>query len=72
MLWWLIDDLSLTYIPLNPTVLLGIGYLALVLFVRLGLKQHRLSHWMVFLPAIPLLALLLLVVIATISGVRWN
>ncbi len=72
MLWWLFDDLSLTYLPVNPSIFVGILYLAVVLFVRFGLGWVRVSNWMVIVPAIPLLGLLLIVVLATFSGVRWN
>lgn len=72
MLWWLFDDLSLTYLPVNPSIFVGILYLAVVLFVRFGLGWVRVSNWMVIVPAIPLLGVLLIVVLATFSGVRWN
>ena len=71
-IWWLFQDLKLTYLKLNPFITLSFLYLALVMLIRLGLNWTRVSDAMVLIPAIPLVGLLLIITVHAKTGGRWN
>ena len=70
--WWLQSEMKLTYIKTNPFVFVSFLYLLVALGVRYGLHLPKLSLGMVGIPAIPLVCFLLIIVIAGITGAKWN
>lgn len=76
MLWWLLDDMRLTYISVNPFVY--VGWLWLFVALMLFLANLRIPALiLVGIAALPLAVMGLflgVVVIATIFGgpIRWN
>jgi hypothetical protein len=77
MLWWLFDDMKLTYIKLNPFIYIGFMWLMVALVIRLALGMKGISLTMVSITAVPLAimgAFLLVVMLASLSGkpMRWN
>ena len=70
--WWLQSEMKLTYIKPNPNVFLSFLYLLIALGVRYGIHLPKLSMGMVGIPAIPLVCLLLIMIIAGITGAKWN
>jgi hypothetical protein len=72
VLWWIITDAQQKHLAPNPYSFVCLIYLAVVLVVRLGMDAKGVSNKMVMIPAIPLLGLLLIIVIAVASGKKWN
>ncbi len=72
VVWWITDEMKLQYLKPNPFAFVSFLYLLAALAIRFGLHQQGLSNGMIFIPAIPLLFMLLMVMIHTISGGRWN
>lgn len=70
--WWLQSEMKLTYLKTNPNVFLSFLYLLIALGVRYGLHFPKFSFGMVAIPAIPLIFLLLIIVIAKLTGAKWN
>jgi hypothetical protein len=72
VLLWLIDEMRLVYLKPNPLVFVSFFYLFAVLIVRYPMGLLAVSNGMVLVPAIPLVLLLLVVLLATITGTKWN
>jgi hypothetical protein len=70
--WWLYGEMKSTYRQPNPFVFLSLLYLLAVLGIRFGLGILKLSMGMVVIPAIPLLFLVLVVIIASTTRGRMN
>jgi hypothetical protein len=70
--WWLQSEMKLTYLKPNPFVFITLLYLLATLGIRYGLRLPKISMGMVGIPAIPLAVMLLIVIIAGITGARWN
>jgi hypothetical protein len=64
--------MKLTYLKPNAYAFISILYLLTVLGVRFGLNLPKISLGMVTIPAIPLAVILLIVIIAVLTGSRWN
>ena len=71
-IFWIGSELKLQYIRPDPFSFLCTLYLLLVLALRIGMDAKKVSVMMVGLPAIPLLAMLLFIIIHTISDGKWN
>jgi hypothetical protein len=77
MLWWLFDDLKLTYIQLNPFITIGFLWLMAALVIRLAMNARGISLTMVSITAVPLAIVglyLLVILLSSLFGkpVRWN
>lgn len=72
VLFWIGSEMKLQYLKPNPFSFLSALYLLGVLAIRFGLGAEQLSAWMVIIPAIPLLLMLLIVIIHTLTGGKWN
>lgn len=71
-LFWVASELKLTYLKPNPFSFLSVLYLLLALAFRFAFEMPAMSNAMVFVPAIPLILLLLIFVIHAMSGTKWN
>ena len=72
VLWWIITDAQQKRMASNPYSFVCLIYLVVVLVVRLGMNAKGISNKMIMVTAIPLLGLLLIIVIAMVSGKKWN
>ena len=77
MCWWLLDDLKLKHIQLNPVIPVGFLWLGLSLFTRLLVENKVISNMLVIIPAIPLgimaIFLIIIFLVQTFAGpIRWN
>ena len=70
--WWLFNEMKLTYLKTNPYVYISLLYLLAALAVRFGAGFSKTSLAMVAVPAIPLAGMLLIVIISVLTGARWN
>ncbi len=76
MLWWFFSDMKHTHLPMNPAVLLGLGWIAVALILRL--MGYSLAGFILAgILAAPIvlmgLFLLLIFVVNQFFGpIRWN
>lgn len=72
VLWWIITDAQQKNMQVNPFSYLCLIYLIAVIAIRLGLHSIKLSNVMVMIPAVPLMLLGLIILVAMISRGKWN
>jgi hypothetical protein len=75
MLWWTLDDMRLTYVPMNPAIF--IGWLWLIASLGLFLADVRvIAFVLVCIAGVPLAIMglfMLVILIASLFGpIRWN
>ena len=77
MIWMLLDELKLKYLPMPPYIPIGFLWLAIAIVVKLVIKSDILALVMVVITGLPLAfmggMLILMLIIEFINGpIRWN
>ncbi len=72
VVWWIFTELQLKYLSPNIYSFLGLGYLLLTLLIWYQPRGKTIAMFMTGLPAIPLTGMLLIIVIHSLSGGKWN
>ena len=70
--WWLLSEIKLRYLKPNPYAFLSLLWLLVTPGVRFGLNLPEVSLWMVGIPSIPLAGMLLIIIVAALTGARWK
>ncbi|MFT3681208.1 MAG: hypothetical protein QM791_13110 [Ferruginibacter sp.] len=71
-LFWIGSEMKLQYLKPNPYAFLSFFYLLAALVIRYNIESGKLSVLMVIIPGVPLLMMLFIVLVHTLTGGKWN
>lgn len=70
--WWVLSDLKLEYIKPNPYSFVFLIYVIAALLIYLLSAHTKTAMIMTLIPAIPLIIMTFVAIIATLTGAKWN
>jgi hypothetical protein len=70
--WWVISDMNLQYIRPNPYSFVFLLYVLVNLLIFLLSDYKKAALIMSLIPTIPLALMMLVIIIVTLTGGKWN
>lgn len=77
MIWWLLGEMKLKYLSMNPMVPVGFVILFTALLLKLAFGMDKVAMWIVAIPGtllaiMGIFALVILIMSLILGPIRWN